>query len=284
MIGFNGGLIGKDRTTNLVTAPGVWTLGEQIKARRSSAWPVGLDSDASAYIAAVEAIDGALEDSVRNAIQLFVIGCKLDGIWSALKASCILCGAKSRTGALVPLVGSAPTSTGFVDADYDRKLGLKGNGTNKYLNTNRNNNADPQDSRHNAIYISETGTNIQVYLGASAATNSAGDTNIGRDNNALFVRNNAASPSSNGGKTDIKLLVTNRSAAASFVLQRFGITETISITSQTPFNGNIHIFSTIGGTLPSNARMAFYSIGESLDPVKLNARVNALVDAIGVAF
>jgi hypothetical protein len=40
MIGFNGGLIGKDRTTTLVAAVGVWTPGEQIKARRNDIWPV----------------------------------------------------------------------------------------------------------------------------------------------------------------------------------------------------------------------------------------------------
>jgi hypothetical protein len=39
MIGFNGGLIGKDRnTTALASVPGVWTLGEQIKAKRSGLW------------------------------------------------------------------------------------------------------------------------------------------------------------------------------------------------------------------------------------------------------
>ena len=40
MIGFNGGLIGKDRTTTLAAAVGVWTPGEQIKARRTDIWPV----------------------------------------------------------------------------------------------------------------------------------------------------------------------------------------------------------------------------------------------------
>jgi hypothetical protein len=41
MIGFNGGLIGKDRNTIATQQlPGVWTLGEQIKAKRSSLWPV----------------------------------------------------------------------------------------------------------------------------------------------------------------------------------------------------------------------------------------------------
>ena len=40
MIGFNGGLIGKDRTTSVALAVGVWTLGEQIKARRTNVWPL----------------------------------------------------------------------------------------------------------------------------------------------------------------------------------------------------------------------------------------------------
>jgi hypothetical protein len=44
MIGFNGGLIGVDRTTTVGTAIGVWTPGEQVKARRSNTWPlVGLN-------------------------------------------------------------------------------------------------------------------------------------------------------------------------------------------------------------------------------------------------
>ena len=40
MLGFNGGLIGKDRTTTLAAAVGVWTPGEQIKAQRNNIWPV----------------------------------------------------------------------------------------------------------------------------------------------------------------------------------------------------------------------------------------------------
>jgi hypothetical protein len=39
MLGFNGGLIGKDRTTSLMTAVGVWTPAEQIKAQRNNTWP-----------------------------------------------------------------------------------------------------------------------------------------------------------------------------------------------------------------------------------------------------
>jgi len=44
MIGFNGGLIGKDRnTTTAASVPGVWTLGEQVKAKRSLLWPIVSD-------------------------------------------------------------------------------------------------------------------------------------------------------------------------------------------------------------------------------------------------
>lgn len=45
MIGFNGGLIGKDRTTSLSAGVGVWTPGEQIKARRTNVWPVLTTTD-----------------------------------------------------------------------------------------------------------------------------------------------------------------------------------------------------------------------------------------------
>ena len=73
------------------------------------------DTDAGNYIQAVEAADGqALEAATRQAINNFVVGCKQDGIWSAIKASCILAGARTLNGALVPLVGTAPTNNNFV--------------------------------------------------------------------------------------------------------------------------------------------------------------------------
>jgi hypothetical protein len=40
MIGFNGGLIGKDRTSSQLAAVGVWTLDEQVKEQRNELWPL----------------------------------------------------------------------------------------------------------------------------------------------------------------------------------------------------------------------------------------------------
>jgi len=90
---------------------------------------------AGAYIAAVEAADGqALESGVKTAITNFVAGCRADGIWNAIKASCILAGARTLSGALVPLVGTAPTNFNFWgDADpywANVSLLLRMNGTN----------------------------------------------------------------------------------------------------------------------------------------------------------
>jgi hypothetical protein len=90
------------------------------------------DTDAQAYITAVETADGAaLEAGVKTAINNFVVGCKADGIWSAIKASCILAGARTLTGALIPLAGTAPTNFDFAElresfksCSVNRRLGI----------------------------------------------------------------------------------------------------------------------------------------------------------------
>ena len=106
--------------------------------------PTQYDVDALAYITAVETADtaagasGGLELATRIAINSFVKACKANNTWTAIKASCILAGARTLAGALVPLVGTGPTNVGpFVSGDYDRKTGL-GNPSNttKYLNSN----------------------------------------------------------------------------------------------------------------------------------------------------
>jgi hypothetical protein len=87
------------------------------------------DPDAAAYLRAVEAADGqALETPVKRAVDDFFRGCKADGTFSAIKAACLLCGARTLAGALVPLAGTAPTNNNFVDADYNRETGLSGMG------------------------------------------------------------------------------------------------------------------------------------------------------------
>ena len=246
-----------------------------------------LDADAAAYIAAVEAADTqALETNVRIAINAFVVGCKADGIWTPIKASCILAGARTLSGALVPLVGAAPTNVGglFVSGDYNRKTGLVGNGSTKYLNSNRNNNADPQNSKHLSVYISTLASITSHYISGRATAAFAGSSQLLKQgsNNRVFMNGtlNAVEATQAagffGGSRPSSALIENRTG---------GATTQTADTSSTPANANVLVFAvdSSGITLHSDARLAFYSIGESLDLALLDARVTTLVNAFAAA-
>jgi len=232
-----------------------------------------MDADAAAYITAVETADGqALEEKVKIAIDNFVLGCKADGIWSAIKASCILAGARTLSGALVPLVGTAPTRFGTEGGwDYNRKTGLQGNGSDNYLNTNRNNNADPQDSNHACVYLGSLG-NANGYIGT-----------ITSGNNYLF--NGAArvrsTPSTTITPAAIGVYAVNRSTSSRFSAISARTFFDYVASSVSPTDANISVFRIASGY--QNARLSFYSIGEALDLAKLDARVTDVINAFGAA-
>jgi hypothetical protein len=239
------------------------------------------DPDAAAYILAVEAADGqALEADVRSAIEAFIVGCKTDGIWSAIKASCIMAGARTLAGALVPLVGPAPTNLNFGAGDYDRKTGLVGNGSTKYLDSNRNNNADPQDSRHIAIYVDTLASNNNVVL--LGASNIVGRTSIVRSTGIYTARmtSNIAPPGVAGAPG---FLGGVRTSSSSSSIRSEGVTTDASVASQVPASESLGVFANgLGGT-PAACRLSYYSIGESLDLALLDARITALINAFGAA-
>jgi hypothetical protein len=233
---------------------------------------------ANAYIAAVEAADGqSLESGVKSAFTDFIVGCHNDGIWTALKASCILAGARTLPGALVPLVGTAPTNNNFVSADYDRKTGLIGNGSTKNLNPNRNNNADPQNSKHFSFFSNTLGStaNGTYYVGYLSL--------IQRQSGAVTTRlndntNSVTATSSTG------FMGISRSESSSYVLRNnaTNFVKTVASTNNTSdLNGKI--FSSRTNTLYVNARFSFYSIGQSLDLALLDTRVSTLMTDLAAA-
>lgn len=245
---------------------------------------VSPDADARAYLAAVRIADGAnLEPRVAKAISDFIIGLKADSLWSAIKASCILAGARTLSGALTPLVGSAPTNNGpFVSGDYDRKTGLVGNGSSKYLDTNRNANADPQDNFHAALYLGASINAANVTFGAGAASTGATQMQGGQYRCRSGTGDNAAG----FGGTSNGFMGMSRSAAATYLGRDNGTANTYTRSSQTPFNGNIftHARNGTGGAgLYSAMRLSYYSVGESLNLALLDSRVTTLMTAIGAA-
>ena len=243
------------------------------------------DADATAYLAAVQAADGQLlEPAVRIAVNNFIVGCKSDGIWNAIKASCILAGARTLAGSLVPLVGTAPTNFNFVAGDYNRKTGLVGNGSTKHLDSNRRGNDDPQNNHHTCIYAS---TVDPSNVGYGLATNAA---EAGR---SLMGLGNLPNHSNRSGSAVLLSLPIgpgfvghNRDSAPSFNIRRGGSTTSHNLASDGTSAEKILIYcrglpsSPVGAT---NARLAFYSIGESLDLALLDARVTDLINAFAAA-
>jgi hypothetical protein len=255
-----------------------WTITPALKHPAAAV----TDPDARTYLLAVEQADGQfLESGVATAINTFVTGCKTDGFWPAIKASCILAGARTRLGALTPLVGTAPTSFNFVDGDYNRKTGLVGDGTTKYLDSNRNNDADPQNSNHLAVYATTAQQNATI----GAGVGEAGATAI---SNTTVIR--GRSRSATLGTSSLQLTTgfhgINRSDQSTFLMRGNGSLQSISQQSQTAFSGNVLVFTRGASAAPidyTSSRLAFYSIGEALDLALLDARVTDLINALSAA-
>jgi hypothetical protein len=241
------------------------------------------DADAIAYVSAVETADGQpLEFGVAKAINDFVVGCKLDGTWSAIKASCILAGARTLAGALVPLVGTAPTNFNFVSGDYNRKTGLVGNGSTKYLDSNRTSNADPRNNFHMFVRVTTADSSGGFYGYMGQGTSTTGASHLAQSS----VRNRAAVSTSITSSSNVGTVATNRASASGFDYRHGGVVGSVLAASELPSADNHYVFGrNVSAALnaPTNARLAFYSIGESIDLTKLDTRVSALITAIGAA-
>ena len=257
-------------------------------------WNGLTEPEAVEYVAAVEAADGQdLEFGVARAINDFVLGCKNDRIWDAIKACCILAGARTLGGALVPLVGTAPTNFNFVAGDYNRETGLVGDGSTAYLDLNRLNNAQPQNNRHQSVWLSALATDTGVFIGSRTASSFDAilPASPSTSNGVLGRR-----VSSNCALVDIGVSgnptgfhATSRAASALFSSRVGSTTRSHSQTSETSTASSTYLFAlpvsdtdTTPGVFTA-ARLSFYSIGESLDLALLDTRVTDLINAIGAA-
>jgi hypothetical protein len=246
-----------------------------------------LDADAAVYLNAVAQADGEqLEPAVRKAINDLVVGLKRDGIWSAIKASCLLAGPRTLAGINVPLVGPTPTFNAFTATEYNRKTGLKGDGSTMYIDSKRNNNADPQDSHHLAVYASEVSVANRHYIGVGGTGGLTQIVSAASVGGALRSRSRSGTSSTGTGADAVGFLGKSRASSASHDIRASQTTSAHSVSSTTPVNSDIFVFgnNTSGVlTLASNPRLAFYSIGEAIDLALLDTRVSAYYTAIQAA-
>ena len=208
---------------------------------------------------------------LTDAIDDFIKGCKADGNWDQIKACCIMAAWDGLNGALVPIKGPAPTNVNFVSDDYDRVTGLKGDGSTKYLNSNRANDDDPQNSNHNAVYASFVGT--FPFMSAESG-NVDGSNQLGSG----LVRNRTAS-SFSYTSPDEGLIGHSRNTSQSYVFRKDSNNIILSESSQSPTSNTLMLY-TNDATNFANHRLSFYSIGESIDLSALDTRVTNLMTAI----
>ena len=255
----------------------------------------GQDSDVVNYIASVETADGqSLESGVKLVYHNFIIGCKADGIWDAIKASCILAGARTLAGALVPLKGTAPTNYNFVSGDYNRKTGLKSDSSTKYLDSNRLDNADPQNDSHRSVYVHTPGTQAlyDAYIGVvyTSPTRQSYIMRATDSGGRMIVTERGGYI---GGQTDVAgqqnasgFIGQSRESVSSHSARISQNTYSLTATSTSVLAANSFVFArNFGGSVNSitNARLSFYSIGESLDLALLDSRVTTLMSDIEAA-
>lgn len=245
-------------------------------------YPVG-DPDVWNYVLQVEGMDGQpLETGVVAAIGNFVYGCKADGTWDAIKSACLLAGARTLAGALIPLKGIAPTNVNFMASDYDRETGLKGDGSGKYLSSNRANNADPQNSHHQSVWVSEHSAGTASYI--NAGNTATGSTSIVKTATSYTPRSRNSSADTVSFSNFLPGLVAlSRNNSANYTLRYQGNEALRTRTSQVPTTAVAEVFRSPNATNYADARLAFYSIGEAINMSQLDARVSTLLTEIQTA-
>jgi len=243
------------------------------------------DADALNYLTAVEAADGqALENSVKIAINTFVKGCKTDGTWSALTNACIMAGARTIAGAIVPLKGIAPTNNNFVSGDYNRKTGLIGDNSTKSLVTQYNNSSIPTDNDHISCYVTQSptiGAVAKVFAGTPTGTGGRIWLRCGTDS-SLNIKNRTSSStgiSIAGEGTTLGFKGHSRNSSTNTIIRSSQTNTTDATASVASTSFLITIFVGISAGY-SDARMSFYSLGTDINLALLDTRITTLMTTL----
>jgi hypothetical protein len=243
------------------------------------------DADAADYFARIATAGSSISANNQAAVNAFIVGCKADGIWGAIKASCFLAGPDDLTGALVPLVGPAPTNAGgnFASSDYSRATGIKGDGATKYLIANRNNNEDLQDNRSFGAWLSEVDStgSIAAIMGATGGGTSPVS--------VIFTQIDGVSCTSRCGGSDSTgtfiaptasgLIGCSRDNSSNYNRIVNSEIDTKNQPSGAPIDSQYGVFCRTN-TGFSRHRISFYWFGESLSIALLNTRLTTYMSSI----
>ena len=188
------------------------------------------------------------------------------------------------------MVGTAPTPNNFDlvgDIDYGRKTGLVGDGSTKYLDSNRNSNSDPNSDIHQSIFISTAhASGVGAYIGVGGGVVGATHILTNLTLNEFGARNRSISADViSSAATSTGFAGTSRNNSSAFLLRVNNSFSSFTRAADASIDANHFVFARNepGNEAFTTARLAFYSIGESLDLAALDTRVSNLITAIGAA-
>lgn len=237
-------------------------------------------------LAVTDAFSNCLQALVADGI-LGVSGGVLAQAASLMKASCFMMGARTLSGALVPLAADmpAPTNINFVAGDYSRRTGLGDpNNATKQLISNRAGNADPRDNAHIAVYVTQrnkvVGVN-QFLIGVSGG-NPGSFHLVDRDSDSVQRVRSATLTTGGPIISTPTLFGASRFSSSQYIRRINGTSTTINQASDGSLAESTQIFNA-SSPFPVTSRICFYTIGEALDLAILDARVTALSNAIQAA-
>lgn len=133
-----------------------------------------LEPEVEAWSLGVEFLDDEeLEFSAKQIVNAMVVEAKAAGEYDNIERFDLFGVARTLEGALFPLKGGAASNTDFVQGDYDRANGLKGDGVSKEILTGLDNftayrsDDDPADDNHISVFVTDAATVEGYYAGSS---------------------------------------------------------------------------------------------------------------------
>jgi hypothetical protein len=228
-----------------------------------------------------DAFNVALQDLVADTI-LGISGGVIAQAASKTKALPFMCGARTLSGCLVPVVGPAPTSFNFASGDYNRKTGLAATASaSMYLNSNyaASSHSNYLSNTHVAVHRVVTGGLTGALIGSGSVANAL----LVFSSGSWIFRSFSGGGSVTGGDL-LGLAGVSRSNSSNYAYRLGGSNGTITATASANTE-NVFVFARnqSGAQQFSSVRLDSYSIGEDINLAVLDARLTALTTALAAA-
>jgi hypothetical protein len=175
-----------------------------------------------------------------------------------------------------------------VSGDYNRETGLVGDGSTKYLDSNHTATATSPTDYHQAAYLKDKPTVGSAFVASDDISTQRYLLyfNTGADETRVISGTLPNAYLGGAGSLEAGFKGVLRDNSSTFNARAASTTSTVSASSGTSTALTSFVFATnLNGTASgySNARLSFYSIGESLDLALLDNRVSTLMTDIGAA-